>query len=232
MKSQLFKTLLIVTTVFMTACGSSQNGNTAGSSGTNTDQGAVNPIDSTLFKGFIGSGTYQGQQVLSVDLTKGEFQISVPLGRNVNLTLVDTPIKQLPGAHAYTSILADGSEVLILAVPLKYSLKDLPTFPKAVLPSGDPLPGAVPGPLSTTSFNLGGKDNVVLHLYFGSDTLGIFVETNFDPYAKIQADVLNKIRDNLGNLTLIPTKGTFRPGVYLAVTLPAKLARLLDAFVK
>lgn len=231
MKSIIIQALLITAAATLTACGAASNGS-SGTPSSNLDQGVIAPIDEALFKGFVSSGTYQNQQVLSVDLAKGEFQVSVPLGLNVNLSLVDTPIKQLPGAHAYTATLKDGSKVLILAVPLKYSLKDLPTFAKAVLPSGDPLPGAVPGPLSTTSFALGGKDNVVLHLYFGSDTLGIFVETNFDPFAKIQADVLNKIRQNLGNLTLIPTKGTFRPGVYLAMTLPPKLARLLDAYVK
>ena len=231
MKSPVLKFFTLASLTLLSACGSPSQ-SSSGNGTPNLDQGVIAPINSELFKGFIGSGTYENQQVLSVDFTKGEFRISVPLGRNVGLTLVDTPVPQLAGAHVYTSDLADGTKVLILAVPLKYSIKGLPTFPKGVLPSGDPLPGSVPGPLATKSFALGGKDNVVLHLYFGSDTLGIFVETNFDPFASVQADILNKIKDHLGNLTLVPAKGSFRPGVYLAITLPSKLARQLDQFVK
>ncbi len=230
MKLSFNKIVLFGGMALLSACGSPSQ--TSPATSTNLDQGIVAPVNTESFKGFVNGGVYDNQQVLSVDLNKKEFQVSVPLGRNVALNLVDTPIAELPGAHAYTSVLADGSKVLVLAVPFKYSLKDLPKLPKGVLPSGDPLPGAVPGPLATKAFPLGGKDNVILHLYFGSDTLGIFVETNFDPFASIQADILNKVKDHLGNLTLIPAKGTFRPGVYLAMTLPAKLARQLDRFVQ
>ncbi len=230
MKSSVNKVFLFGSIALLTACGSPSQ-NSPGAS-TNLDPGIVAPINTDNFKGFISGGIYENQQVLSIDLNKKEFQVSVPLGRNVTLTLVDTPITEVPGAHVYTSVLADGSKVLVLAMPFKYSLKGLPTFPKGVLPSGDPLPGAVAGPLATKAFPLGGKDNVILHLYFGSATLGIFVETNFDPFASVQADILNKVKDLLGNLTLVPAKGTFRPGVYLAMTLPAKLARQLDQFVK
>ncbi len=230
MKSSVNKVFLFGSIALLTACGSPSQ-NSPGAS-TNLDQGIVAPINTDNFKGFISGGIYENQQVLSIDLNKKEFQVSVPLGRNVTLNLVDTPITEVPGAHVYTSVLADGSKVLVLAMPIKYSLKGLPTFPKGVLPSGDPLPGAVAGPLATKAFPLGGKDNVILHLYFGSATLGIFVETNFDPFASVQADILNKVKDLLGNLTLVPAKGTFRPGVYLAMTLPVKLARQLDQFVK
>ncbi len=231
MKSQLFKSIVFGSALFLAAC-SDSTPNSSNSTSTNLDQGVPAPIVTENFKGFINSGVYENQQVLSVDLDKGEFLVSVPLGRNVALSLADTPISQVPGAHAYTSTLTDGTKVLVLAIPIKYSLKNIPNFPKGVLPSGDPLPGAVPGPLATKAIPLGGKDNVILHLYFGSDTLGLFVETNFDPFASVQADILNKVKDLLGNLTLIPAKGTFRPGVYLAMTLPTKLARQLDRFVK
>lgn len=231
MDSHFKKYLMIGSALLLSACGGAPNSSSSNSP-TNQDQGAVAPISTDLYNGFISSGIYENKQVLSVNIATSEFQISVPLGRNVSLTLVDTPVAQVPGAHAYTADLADGTKVLVLAIPLKYSLKNIPSFPKGVLPSGDPLPGAVPGPLATKAIALGGRDNVVLHLYFGADTLGIFVETNFDPYAKIQADILNKIQDRLGVLTFIPAKGGFRPGVYLSMTLPSKLARMLDPFIK
>ena len=144
MKLSFSKIVLFGSIALLSACGSPSQ--TSPATSTNLNQGIIAPINTDSFKGFVNGGAYDNQQVLSVDLNKKEFQVSVPLGRNVALNLVDTPIAELPGSHAYTSVLADGSKVLVLAVPFKYSLKEFPKLPKGVLPSGDPLPGAVSGP--------------------------------------------------------------------------------------
>ena len=120
MKSQLFKSIVFGSALFLAAC-SDSTPNSSNSTSTNLDQGVPAPIVTENFKGFINSGVYENQQVLSVDLDKGEFLVSVPLGRNVALSLADTPISQVPGAHAYTSTLTDGTKVLVLAIPIKYS---------------------------------------------------------------------------------------------------------------
>ncbi len=198
--------------------------------------GAVAPIPvptpSEDIKGFIAGGTNDGQQVVWLDAAKGELVLSAPMPTGFRITLLETPIPSLPGARLSTAVNPDGTKTLNLVVPLKHVLRNVASIPAQMLPNGDPLPDMPGGELPSYGFSVTGANSLKAYIYVGSDAVGIFFETNFDPKFSVGVDIRDQTQQKVGIFAVIAAKTPYKPGVFLGVHLDARLARALDKFIR
>ena len=190
------------------------------------------PTPNEDIKGFIASGSNEGQQVVWLDAAKGELIISAPLPAGFSLNLLETPIPSLQEARLYSSVSATGAKTLNLAVPLKHVLRNVASIPAQRLPNGDALPDMPGGELPTYGLSVAGSNGLKANIYVGFDAVGIFFETNFDPKFSVGVDIHNQTQQKVGIFAVIAAKAPFKPGVFLGVHLDARLARALDKFIR
>jgi hypothetical protein len=240
--NKLTKGLLLAIAVMLSACGKNGGGFTTGTvsealkggSGNGSQGGVVDnpPAETTNLKGFVSGGQNDGQQVLSFDPVAGEFLLAVPLGKLIAVSLTSTEIPQYPGTRLYTSDGNDGTKYIVLAVPLRYILRDVTMEPKGRLPNGDALPEMPGGELPFAAFAIA-KNNVKIYLYVGMDSVGVFVEeSEINPFIGLSWPIVNQVQQKVGTFALIPEKGSFPGGFFLGIHLDAKIARALDKFIR
>ena len=240
MNSIFTNTLLVITLLLVSACGPHgfQSKDEAGLvSGLETGlsevlPGTPIPTPSENLKGFIASGSNEGQQVVWLDAAKGELVLSAPLPTGFSLNLLETSVPNLKGAKLYSSVNADGKKTLNLVIPLKHVLRNVASIPAQSLPNGDPLPDMPGGELPSYGLSVAGSNGLKVNIYVGSDAVGIFFETNFDPKFSFGVDIRSQMQQKVGIFALIAAKTPFKPGVFLGVHLDARLARALDKFIR
>ncbi len=138
----------------------------------------------------------------------------------------------MPGAKLYSSVNTEGQKTLNLVIPLKHVLRNIASIPAQRLPNGDPLPDMPGGELPSHGLSVAGSNGLKVNIYVGSDAVGIFLETNFDPKFSFGVDIRSQMQQKVGIFALIAAKTSFKPGVFLGVHLDARLARALDKFVR
>ena len=190
------------------------------------------PTPSENIKGFVASGASEGQQVVWLNSAKGELVLSAPLPSGSQLTLLETPIPNLSGARLSTSQNAEGKKTLNLVVPLRHILRNVASIPAQVLPNGDPLPNMPGGELPSYGFSVTGSNSLKAYVYVGSDAVGIFFETNFDPKFSVGVDIRSQNQQKIGAFAVIAAKTPYQSGVFLGVHLDARLARALEKFIR
>ena len=76
------------------------------------------------------------------------------------------------------------------------------------------------------------SNGLKVNIYVGSDAVGIFIETSFDPKFSFGVDIRSKTQQKVRIFALLAARTPFKPGVFLGVHLDARLARALDKFVR
>ncbi len=232
--NKITKTLLVGALLILPACGPTASSPNTGLPSVEDPVGQppATPEVPDL-KSVISGGFADRVQVLQLDAEKGELLLSIPLGKNVSVNFSEREISsKLPGARIYSSTGSDGNKYIVVAVPLRYVLRNVTQIPKGTLPSGDPLPALPAGELPTVALAISNSNNVKVHLYVGMDAVGIFVESRFNPFIGLEYDILNKTQQKVGVFALIPAKGAYQGGFFLGIRLKEDIARALDRFIK
>jgi len=183
------------------------------------------------------SGSYANTIMISIDQTRQTLNLSLPLPPLAVLPVSLVAFKELPGTTIQSETLADGTEVWVLAIPLKYVLRGAQLSPMGVLPNGDPLPFFPAGEANGFSVSLPQNPKHKITIYLAVGAAAVFIETpNWEFPAgtpAIWALVKNRAKTRqIGFLQIVPNKGNFSSGVYLAAKLPADIARALGTIVK
>lgn len=181
--------------------------------------------------GQLGSGRFAFKQVVTIDKTTKELVLSLPMPANpyIDGMIIDVPLTKLPGAHARLEALEGGGSALVLRVPLSYLLKGVDFLPASRLPNGDPLPAIPDGEMPSMAIQLAKNKNINATFYLAVDTLGIYVNSPFNPLIYISVPIKSDDgRRTWGYLTSIPAKGEHDGGFFISVQIPDDIARIID----
>lgn len=202
----------------------------SGSSPTTPTPPATSPeLEKLSMKGRISGGSYDQSLAIDLDKKKGEVLVYIPLTGLSGLEITELELTAAKGIKIGLATTSDGAKALAVRVPAKYILKGMDRFPAGKLPNGDPLPQIAGGELPTTMVPITRNGEARMHLYFGVETLGIFVETKFDPYIRLTLPIKNEAgTKTLGYFSLIPEKSSSRGGFFISVQLPRDVSRILD----
>lgn len=226
----LMKIILVGAIVLLPACGPTSSA----PQGPGVEDPAGHAPEVPDVKSTVSGGFADQVSVLQLDPEKGELLLTIPLGKSINVTISERPINEekLPGARIYSATGTDGNKYIVVAVPLRYVLRNVTQIPAGKLPNGDPLPNMPAGELPTIALSISNSNNVKVHLFVGTDALGVFVESPFNPFLALDYDILNRSQQKIGVLALIPAKATYQGGFFLGIRLRPELARALDSFIK
>lgn len=243
MKTQI--TLLVATALLASGCGQgfspaagllSNSNSSLGNDGSGSVPAPPVSDSDSAFKsypsdGAISGGTYDQQQVITIDKEKKELVIYLPM---IQIPILDSfvsnsPIPQIPGAVIGSEKLPDGSSAVALRIPLSKLLNGVESLPASRLPNGDPLPAIPDGELPSIAVQLSKRGNAKASIYLAPSVVGIFVNTSFDPRFPITLPIRNQARTKTwGYFSTVPAKGTYQGGFFLSFALPDDLARILD----
>ena len=243
----------IVATAFVTglsACGSSfrnvaslggpTSERTSGNGGNNqtSGDGAVSKEawNNLSIEGTVTSGRWADTaqaKVLELDKTNKMIVIRLPMGANpfVDGNLLELPVKDVPGIQMTLEPMPDNAgTVLVLRIPLKVVAKGVDFLPAARLPNGDPLPAIADGELPSFAVSLTNLASIKASVYLGRSTVGIFVNTPFDPTLRLTAPIRDSANTRTwGYLSSIPAKSeTVQGGFFISLALPDDIARIID----
>lgn len=235
-------------TLLLSACSSNQGGfqTGTGNSATPTVPGDNNSQDDgTLptpppakpavdLDGYVDGGQYSQKQTFTFDKAKNEFVISLPLGMDGTLPLINGTIQSLPDISFYVNRGGDGTTYLVLRVPIRYFVRGVSAVPAGRLPNGDPLP-MPSGELPAVAFEIKPGSKQKAYLYIGVEAIGVFVESSFISCQGLpicidmQFPIRNSTRTKvLGYFSLLMPKSGAAGGFFISSVLPPEVARILD----
>ena len=237
--------LLCSSVLALSGCGSSFSGASAPAAsqgptpGTNTGSGGgaqpPSQWQSTSMDGQVAGGRFSMMQVVRVDKVSKELVVSLPMPANPYIDGIglQIPINEIPGARAGIETLPGGGSALVLRVPLSYLVKGVDFLPANKLPNGDPLPAIPDGELPSMAIQINNIKNIKATLYFAVQTLGIYVNTPFDPLIYLQLPIKSEDGTRTwGYLTTVPAKKAPLPaadgGFFIGIQIPDDIARLID----
>lgn len=181
-------------------------------------------------------GSYQGQKFFDIDRASQSLRLFLPFPSGFDLT-INLPAgnsSELPGVSFGAVADEQGNRRMAIIVPLRYILKGgAPRLGNVRLPNGDPLPFLPAGERTGISFPWPGSEQRI-YLYIVNGAVAVFIETPRwrNNMIGIGWPIKNQQKNRVvGYLGLVPSRGSFPSGVYLAARLPAEIARLLVPFV-
>lgn len=235
---------MIATTSLLTACskdsfeaatGTSGSNSQGSSDGSNSGQSTDTPKqpsawDKLELNGAVAGGTYENEQVIALDKPNNALLLFLPLppGPFTNFYL-DVP--EVKGVKIKTVLDSQQKGRIAVSIPLNLILKNsvlLPTASK--LPGGRDLPHMPTGEYPSLGLGLKQDSSNKLYLYFGVNTVGLFIESSFFPeYFGITAPVKNAAGTRtLGYFTIVPKAGAYNGGLFLSSVIPNDLAKIID----
>ena len=239
----------IVATAFvtgLTACGSSFRNvaslggptaeRTSGNGGNNQTSGdgaaTKNEWSALSVEGTVATGRWENSKVIELDKANKMLVIRMPMAANpfIDGNLLELPVKDVPGIQMSLEPMQDGGSVLVLRVPLKYVAKGVDFLPAARLPNGDPLPAIADGELPSFAVSLTNLAAIKATVYLGRSTVGMFVNTPFDPTFNFTAPIRNSASTRIwGYLSSIRAKSeAVQGGFFISLALPDDIARIID----
>lgn len=244
-RSNLLRATALGTSVLaLSACGSGMASKASSLTQVAEAPTAVNPTPAPVsspwndlsMNGSPARGDFKATQVVSIDKTKKEFVLRLPMPPSPYFdgTPLMVSLQKPPGASVGLEALTGGGTALTFRVPLVDILKGGVDFPAASkLPNGDPLPAVADGSLPSEAITLNKIGKINATLYFGTQQLAIFVNTPFDPMFFIQIPIMNETGTRTwGYLTSIPAKkAPATPadgGFFISVQIPDDIARIID----
>ncbi|MNK11938.1 hypothetical protein D3C87_299890 [compost metagenome] len=199
-------------------------GSSGGTPNTPAPPSAFEKLD---MKGTVAGNVYDGTWAFDLDKANNALLVNLPIPANPLIDL-NVTIPELPGAKLRTYKDSSNKTQVVVSIPLKYVVKGVNFLPSARLPSGDALPNMPSGELASIGVSLGANQNV--HLYVGVNAVGLYVESSYIPeYLGFTAPIKNQAGTRiLGYFSLVPKKGNFKGGLFVALPLPNDIAKILD----
>lgn len=176
-------------------------------------------------------GTYNGQQLVRLDVARQALVLTLPLPPTFTIVMPDNSMaisSNLPGITIETSFNGD-QENWSVVVPLRYVLRGANVSSALTLPNGNALPFLPSGEINGLTLSFPQKPDFKVHLYFTINAVAAFVETpNWQTNWGVGVYVKNQTKTRIiGYMSIVPNKGTFSSGVYVAARLPDDVARAL-----
>lgn len=198
------------------------------------DNNPPQPKPAVDLNGYVDGGQYSQKQTFTFDKEKNEFVISMPLGMDAGLVLINGTIPSLPDVEFYVNRGADGTAYLVLRVPIRYFVRGVNSIPSGRLPNGQPLP-MPSGELPAAAFEIKPGSNLKAYLYIGVEAIGVFVESNFITCQGLpicidmQFPIRNSARTKvLGYFSFLMPRNGAKGGFFISSVLPPEIARILD----
>jgi hypothetical protein len=254
MQTQIFKGLIIMTlTTTLMACGKGFNAATESSDsnsglGTVTDPTTGSPVSSEKawsdvssgVNGRVEGGSNDGSLVIQIDKARQALVLILPLPPIFLLSVSGAPIPELPGASFEMIPQADGSNAMGIVIPLKYVIKGGQFADYGRLPNGDPIPFIPVGEAHGFAISFPQKPSYRLHLYLAVNAAAVFIETpdwklpdEFSMIPTIGFPVKNQDKTRInGYFAIVPNRGNYSSGVYVASRIPSHLAVMIDELLR
>ncbi len=219
---------------FQAATGSSGS-NSQGSSDNNSGQSTDTPKqpsawDKLELNGAVGGTSYENEQVIALDKPNNALLLYLPLPPGPFFDLyLDVP--EVKGVKIKTVMDSQQKGRIAVSIPLSLILKNSVLLPSAsTLPGGRPLPHMPSGEYPSLGLGLKQDSTNKLYLYFGVNTVGLFIESSFFPeYFGVTAPVKNAAGTRtLGYFTIVPKAGAYNGGLFLSSVIPNDLAKIID----
>ncbi len=209
------------------------NNNASGNPNDPTNPPSPVPGNSTDWNNFdfsaqVGGGQNTHFQSVSVDKVAKTITIILPLPFDSRLLalLGSVPVPKMNGVVVTLVKLADSSTALSVTVPLTHLVNPLSGLPVTNLPNGDKLPEMANGAAPSTQILLKGK--LPISIYVNEMSVGIFVNTPFDPSIATHVSLNAKNGENVGGLYSIPYKPNQTDGgFYIVVNVPKSYTDLI-----
>lgn len=188
--------------------------------------------------GYVNGGSYDGQLLVEIDPQKQAVLLRLPLPPLFLAPVINKDL-QLPGIKMEYQK-SDNQYQLVLIIPIQYLIKGAQLDRYGLLPNGDPIPFIPSGEARGFAINFAAKPKYRLHIYFVANAVGAFIETpdwdlpeELGLLPTIGFPINNQAKTKTtGYFAIIPNKGSFASGVYLASRLPRELAAQLDQILR
>lgn len=236
----------MIATALLAACGNqggfeslAGTGNTSqgSSSEDNSGQGTDAPAppappsayDKLELSGYVGGGTYENEKVMALDKANNALLLFLPLPGAFSSLYIDVP--QVKGVQIKTVMDSQQKARVAVSIPLRLIVKDkVTTLPATKLPNGNDLPMMPSGELPSLGLGLNPNSDNKVHLYFGVNAVGMFIESSFFPaYLGLTYPLKNAAGTRtLGYFTIVPKSGVHNGGLFLSFILPNDLAKIID----
>jgi hypothetical protein len=180
------------------------------------------------FSAQVAGGLNTHFQAVTVDKVAKTITITLPLPFDSRLLalLGSAPVPKVNGAVIALVNLADGTTALSVTVPLSHLVNPLSGLPTMSLPNGDKLPEMTNGAAPSTQLLLKGK--LPISLYINEMSIGIFVNTPFDPSIATHVSLNGSTGNQVGGLYSIPYKlNQTDGGFYIVVNVPKTYTDLI-----
>lgn len=181
--------------------------------------------------GVVSDGWAANTPVVELDKANKELVVRLPMLANPFLILGMPSIQlpEIPGARLTLEPLPNDRLALALRIPLSRFLKGIESIPPSKLPNGDPLPGVPDGEMPSVAVQLTRIRDIKASIYLSPATVGIFVNTPFDPTYNVSVPIRNEARTQiLGYFSSVAAKSTYEGGFFISVKLPSEIARIID----
>ena len=206
------------------------NNNGSSSSGSGTTGGDNSAWTNFNFSASVSGGSSSTYQAVTINTANKTITVSLPLPFDSSLAgiVLNTPLPSVNGATLAFSQLADGTPVLTVTLPLASIVKPVTTLPVSTLPNGNPLPG-MPANAEPSQQIQVGKGKIPAYVYIGQMSVGLFVNTPFDPTLSTHFQLTDNSGNSVGGIYSIPytSKTQKDGGFYLNVNVPAKYTQLI-----
>ncbi|KHD88239.1 MAG: hypothetical protein OM95_10050 [Bdellovibrio sp. ArHS] len=211
--------------------GNSSQGSSGDNSGQDTPPPSVpSQFDKLDMNAYVGSGTYENEQVVALDKANNALLLYLPLPPGpFSSVYIDVPSAK--GVKIQTVLDSQQKARVAVSIPLRLIVKDKVTLPPATtLPGGRALPMMPSGEYPSLALGLNQNSDNKIYLYMGVNAVGLFVESSFFPeYVGITAPIKNQAQTRtLGYFTIVPKQGSNKGGLFLSFLLPNDLAAIID----
>lgn len=204
-----------------------------------TTEKAWNMVQSGV-DGTVEGGTNSGSLVIQIDKARQSVILILPLPPIFLLPISGMSIPELPGASVEMVDQPDGSKAMGVVIPLKYIVKGGTFGDYGKLPNGDNVPFIPVGEARGFAISFPQKPSYRLHIYFAVNAAAVFIETpdwKFpDELALLPTmgfPVKNEEKTQVvGYFAIVPNRGSFASGVYVAARIPRQLAIVIDELIR
>lgn len=237
--------ILILSSLLLTACGkgfqSPTNTDSGSQGGQGTDDGGGGTggggsgvtWEKVDHEGYPSGGTSAGQLVVHIDKENQAIILVLPVPAFL-VSFAQMEIPELEGAYLTSYANPQGGSNLAVSVPLKYLIRGGEFGAPQRLPNGDPLPYVPSGELPGFSIQFPQMKNYRFYLYIGTNVAAAFVELpDFGLPIGGTFPVKNGPKTKIiGAIGYVIPKGVHDGGVYLATQIPNQVAAMIDDLIR
>lgn len=181
------------------------------------------------FSANISGGSSASFQAVSIDKVNKTITVSLPLPFDATLAgiIMSAPLPNVSGATIAFGQLTDGTPVLTVTLPLGSIAKGVTGLPTTTLPDGSPLPGMPANSEPSTQVQVG-KGKIPVYVYIGHMSIGLFVNTPFNPTIATHFGLTDNNANSVGAIYSIPYIAPAKTGgFFLNVNVPSQYTQLI-----